>query len=79
MRDNGMGDDVAVAFADMMPHNRALATLDLVSTGVTTSGVAALLAGLKASIANPYLVLFCEHLPHMQQTSWEQQGKENAP
>lgn len=79
MRDNPMGDQTAVAFAEMMPKNRALSTLDLVGTGVSTSGIAALLGGLKVSTANPYLVLFSEHLPHMQQTSWEQQGKENAP
>ena len=42
-------------------------------------GLDALLAGLKASVANPYLVLFCEGLPHLQATSWEQKGQPNAP
>ena len=79
LRDNAMGDETATAFAEMMPKNRALATLDLVSTGVTSTGLARLLAGLKASIAHPYLVIFCDGLPHLQATSWEQKGQPNAP
>ena len=62
-----------------MPKNVALATLDLLSNGVTAAGRAALLAGLKVSTANPYLVLFEDGLPHQQATSWQEKGKENAP
>jgi hypothetical protein len=79
LRDNPMGDETARAFAEMMPKNIPLATLDLVSTGTTSAGIAALLAGLKLSTARPYLVVFADGLPHLQATSWEQQGKANAP
>ena len=79
LRDNDMGDQTAKAFADMMPKNHALATLDLVSTGTTSTGRDALLAGLKESTANPYLVIFAEGLPHFQATSWGEKGKPNAP
>ena len=46
---------------------------------ITPDGAQALLGGLKRSSSNPYLVLFVEHVPHMQATSWEQQGRPNAP
>ena len=80
LRDNvQMGDATAHAFAALMPRNRALATLDLTSTGISAAGIAALLSGLKASTANPYLVIFADGLPHLQATSWEQKGQANAP
>ena len=60
-------------------NGRQLATLDLVSTGTTSTGRDALLAGLKASTANPYLVIFAEGLQHFQATSWGEKGKPNAP
>ncbi len=62
-----------------MPNNRALSTLDLVSTGVSPLGLAALRAGLKVSTANPYLVLFADGLPHLQATSWQEKGQRDAP
>ena len=74
-----LGDGTAKAFAGMMPRNTALSTLDLTATGITAAGVTALKAGLKASTANPYLVLFADGLPHLQWTSWQEKGKENAP
>ena len=66
LRDNAMGDEGARAFAELMPRNVALSTLDLVSTGITAVGIAALRAGLATSTANPYLVLFAEGFPHLQ-------------
>ena len=74
-----LGDETAQAFADAMPHNVALSTLDLVSTGTTPAGISALREGLKVSTANPYLVLFADGLPHLQATSWELKGRPNAP
>ena len=74
-----LGDETAKAFAEMMPRNVPLSTLDLVSTGTTPVGIRALLDGLKISTANPYLVLFADGLPHLQATSWEQKGRPNAP
>ena len=79
IRGNTLGDEGARAFAELMPHSRALSTLDLSSNGISPVGTATLLRGLKASTANPYLVLFVEHVPHMQATSWEQKGRPNAP
>jgi len=79
IRGNALGDAGAKAFAELMPVNRVLSTLDLSSNGVSPAGAATLLAGLKVAIARPYLLLFVEHVPHMQATSWEQQGHANAP
>ena len=73
------GTSVEEAFKPSFPKNHALATLDLVSTGTTSTGRDALLAGLKESTANPYLVIFAEGLPHFQATSWGEKGKPNAP
>ncbi len=79
LRGNSLGDDGAWAFASLMPNSRALSTLDLSSNGITPAGAQVLLEGLKRSSSHPYLVLFVEHVPHMQATSWEQQGRQNAP
>lgn len=80
LRDNEkMGDEVARAFAETMSKNAALGTLDLVSTGISPAGTAALLAGLKVSTAGFYLIVFAEGFPHLQATSWEQKGRPNAP
>ena len=74
-----MGDETARAFAELMPKNFALSTLDLLSTGVSESGRAALVGGLKVSRANPYLLLYADGLPHLQATSWQQKGQADAP
>ena len=79
LRGNALGDTGARAFAELMPNNRALSTLDLSSNGISPAGAATLMEGLKVSTANPYLVLFVEHVPHMQATSWAQKGMPNAP
>ena len=79
LRGNSIGDEGARSFAGLMPNNRALSTLDLSSNGISPEGSSALLTGLKSSTANPYLLLFVEHVPHMQATSWEQKGRLNAP
>lgn len=79
MRNNKIGDLGAKEFTTMMPHNWQLQTLDLISNGMSDVGKDALVKGLASSTARPYLVLFADGLPHQQATSWEQQGKPNAP
>ena len=79
LRGNRIGDAGAVALADAMPHNGALSTLDLIGNEIGTKGRSALINGLHDSVANPYLVLFEDGLPHQQWTSWQQKGKADAP
>jgi len=79
LRGNTLGDEGARAFAELMPRSRVLSTLDLSQNGITPSGSARLMQGLKEATSRPYLLLFVEHVPHMQATSWEQQGHPNAP
>lgn len=80
LRANPMGDEGARAFAGLMPYNKPLSTLDLLGTGITTSGRHALRQGLAKADSRPYLVLFEDGIgPHQQRTSWEEKGATDAP
>ena len=74
-----MGDEGAKAFADLMPRNMPLSTLDLLTNGLTAAGTRAIEEGLKVATGRPYLLVYADGLPHLQLTSWQQQGKEDAP